>query len=120
MNREDVHRATQREMSASTALYRQNQDKMYWFTWLPEQKTLYFQYNVTREDPNESIPGFIHKMRAAVEKYPVEKFVVDLRWNHGGNLFTSKPFTEFIARHPKINQRGKLFVLLGRHTFSAA
>ncbi len=115
-----LRQAIHGKMPATQSLYRKNQDKMYWFSWLPEQKTLYFQYNVTREDPKTPIPGFIQQMREAADKYPMEKFVVDLRWNGGGNLFTSKPFTEFIARHPKINQRGRLFVLIGRHTFSAA
>ncbi len=101
-------------------LYRQHRDKFYWFEWLSESKMLYFQYNVTREQPHESVADFVKKLAAAVEQNPLERFVVDLRWNGGGNLFTSKPFTEFIANNPKINQRGKLFVILGRHTFSAA
>lgn len=101
-------------------LYRRHRDKMYWFEWLPESKTFYFQYNLTREHPHESVADFVKKLAKTVEQNPVERFVIDLRWNGGGNLFTSKPFTEFIANNPKINQRGKLFVILGRHTFSAA
>lgn len=101
-------------------LYRQSREKMYWFKWLPDTKTLYFQYNITHEDPHEKIAGFIKKMAKVVEENPLERFVVDVRWNGGGNLGTSKAFTEFIANHPKINQRGKLYVILGRHTFSAA
>lgn len=107
--------------TSEVPLYRQHRDKFYWFEWLPASKTLYFQYNVTQEEPHgTSVADFIKKLQAAVEEYPLERFVVDLRWNGGGNLFTAKPFTAFIAGNAKINQRGKLFVLLGRHTFSAA
>lgn len=105
---------------AQWPLYRQHRDKNYWFQWLPDSKTLYFQYNTVLEDQHEPAAEFIQKLARAVEQNPVERFVVDLRWNGGGNLFTSKPFTEFIVHHPKINRRGKLFVILGRHTFSAA
>lgn len=101
-------------------LYRRKRDTFYWFEWLADSKTLYFQYNTTLDNQHDPIQDFIKKMAEAVAQNPVERFVVDLRWNGGGNLFTSKPFTEFIANNPKINQQGKLFVLLGRHTFSAA
>jgi len=114
------HGGDTNESDSAWPLYRRHRDKMYWFEWLPDTKTLYFQYNTILENPHESVQDFIKKMAAAVEANPVERFVVDLRWNGGGNLFTSKPFTEFIAQNPKINQRGKLFVILGRHTFSAA
>lgn len=106
--------------TAALPLYRRKRDAFYWFEWLADSKTLYFQYNTILENQHEPIQDFIKKMAEAVAQNPVERFVVDLRWNGGGNLFTSKPFTEFIANNPKINQQGKLFVLLGRHTFSAA
>lgn len=114
------HGGDARDTDTDAPLYRRHRDKFYWFEWLPDSKTLYFQYNVTQEQPHQSVANFVKKLAKAADEHPLERFVVDLRWNGGGNLFTSKPFTEFIVRHPKINQRGKLYVIIGRHTFSAA
>lgn len=102
------------------SLYRQKQNEKYWFTWLPESKILYFQYNEMRENEKQPIAEFLKKLEEAIRQNPVEKLVIDLRWNGGGNLFTSTPVVDFITRNPKINQKGKLFVLIGRNTFSAA
>jgi hypothetical protein len=43
-----------------------------------------------------------------------------MRWNNGGNTFLSQPLLHGLIANKKINQRGKLFVIIGRRTFSAA
>ena len=43
-----------------------------------------------------------------------------MRWNKGGNNFLNAPILEGLIRSTKINQPGKLFVIVGRNTFSAA
>jgi hypothetical protein len=109
-----------REVPEGMVLYRSNPNKHYWFTYLEDSKTLYFQYNITRIDPKDSSAGFIKRMEDFVNTHEIDRFVVDIRNNGGGNLFTSIPFTKFIKDNPKINQRGRLFVIIGRRTFSAA
>jgi len=54
-----------------------------------------------------------------VEANPVETFVLDLRFNGGGNNGLNKAVVVQLIRS-KINQRGKFFVIIGRETFSAA
>jgi tetratricopeptide (TPR) repeat protein len=49
----------------------------------------------------------------------VEKLVIDVRLNGGGNNYKNKPIVTGIIRTKKINQPGKLYVLIGRRTFSA-
>jgi hypothetical protein len=46
--------------------------------------------------------------------------IIDLRRNAGGNTFLHRPLLLGLIRNEKINQRGKLFVIIGRNTFSAA
>ncbi len=101
-------------------LYRSNPNKSYWFTYFEDSKTLYFQYNVVRIDPQDSSKDFIKRMDDFVSTHDINRFIVDIRNNGGGNLFTSIPFGKFIQENPKINQKGKLFVIIGRRTFSAA
>jgi len=55
-----------------------------------------------------------------VNDHAVEKLVIDLRWNNGGNTALAPPLIHGLIRNDKINQRGKLFVIIGRRTFSAA
>ncbi len=46
--------------------------------------------------------------------------MIDLRRNNGGNTALLPPLIHGLIRSEQINQRGKLFVIIGRRTFSAA
>ena len=109
-----------RPVKDDVPLYRRNPEKFYWFTYLKDTKTFYFQYNVVRDDPNDTSINFLKRLGDFVNSHYIDRFVVDIRNNGGGNLFTSIPFSKFIEENHKINQRGKLFVIIGRRTFSAA
>jgi hypothetical protein len=50
----------------------------------------------------------------------VDRLVVDLRWNNGGNTYLSMPLLHALIRSRKLNRPGSLFVIIGRGTFSAA
>jgi hypothetical protein len=43
-----------------------------------------------------------------------------MRWNNGGNTFLSRPLLYGLIKSDKVNKQGKLFVIIGRRTFSAA
>lgn len=51
----------------------------------------------------------------------VDRIVVDLRNNGGGEPRTARPLIEGLAERPRFrNQRGRVLVIVGRRTFSAA
>jgi hypothetical protein len=50
----------------------------------------------------------------------VDYFVLDIRYNGGGNSFLNKELVQEIIKCDKINTKGKFFTITGRHTFSAA
>jgi tetratricopeptide (TPR) repeat protein len=50
---------------------------------------------------------------------PVEKLIIDLRSNGGGNNGLNRPVVIGLIKS-KIDERGRLFVITGRQTFSAA
>ena len=54
-----------------------------------------------------------------VDANPVDKLVIDLRNNGGGNNTLNTPIIINLIRS-KVNKRGHLFVITGRQTFSAA
>ncbi len=100
--------------------YLQQLDKHYYFKYLPEEKTVYVRYSQVVPDPAESIPDFYQRVFDFVENNEVARFVLDVRLNGGGNNFNNKTVVKGIIRAQKIDQVGKLFVILGRNTFSAA
>ncbi len=101
-------------------LYLKNMGAKYWFQYLPESKTIYFQFNLIRNDEQESFAKFTERLFKFINEKTVEKLVIDLRWNNGGNTGLLPPLIHGLIKNEKINQRGKLFVITGRRTFSAA
>ncbi|PSL44370.1 hypothetical protein CLV51_106236 [Chitinophaga niastensis] len=102
-----------------TPLYLQHIEKPYWFQLIPENKTVYFQFNRVRQDTAEAFKDFITRLFKFIDDNDVDKLVIDLRWNGGGNTFMLKPLIQGLIKS-KINQKGKLFGIIGRGTFSAA
>lgn len=101
-------------------LYLKNRMTNYWYEYLPESKTVYCQYNAVVNAKEESIEAFYERLFKFINENDVERLVIDMRWNGGGNLFNNRPLINGLISNPKINQRGKLFVIVGRNTFSAA
>lgn len=105
----------------STPLYLSNTQEKFWFSYLDDSKTLYIQYNEVRT-PNtagESIAQFSQEIKDFVTKKAVEKVVVDLRHNNGGDNTTYGPLLDVLSKNESINQPSRLFTIIGRQTFSA-
>lgn len=107
-----------RDQSA-TPNYLKELDKIYYFEYLPQAKTLYVRHSQIQDETKEAIPAFYKRVFDFVEKNDVEKLVLDVRLNGGGNNYKNKPIVTGIIENKKINQPGKLFVIIGRRTFSA-
>ena len=72
-----------------------------------------------QDDPSENIPAFYERVFDFIDKNDVERMVIDVRLNGGGNNYKNKPVITGIVKSEKINKVGKLFVIIGRRTFSA-
>ncbi|MCB0563755.1 MAG: hypothetical protein KDD01_05195, partial [Phaeodactylibacter sp.] len=105
--------------NSKTPYYLKDLDKIYYFEYLPEHKTVYVRHSQIQDDPEEAIPAFYERVFDFIEKNDVERLVLDVRLNGGGNNYKNKPIVTGIIRTEKINQPGKLFVIIGRRTFSA-
>lgn len=102
-------------------LYRQRPRDRYWFEYLEDSRTLYFKYNrCFNQDEGPSIKAFAREMYRFVDSHTVERFVIDLRDNPGGNYHRNAPLIAGLAKRPALGERGRLFVILGHRTFSAA
>ncbi|NNL32196.1 MAG: hypothetical protein HKO80_03215 [Flavobacteriaceae bacterium] len=102
-----------------TPQYLKHLDKHYYYEYLPENKTVYVRQSSVFHDPTEDISTFYNRVFNFIESNAVERLVIDVRLNGGGNNFNNKDVITGIIKTKKINQVGKLFVILGRRTFSA-
>ncbi len=105
---------------SKSPLYLRHLNKHYFFEYLPQKKTLYIRYSQVMDDPSEKIYDFYKRVFQFVDENEVEKFILDVRLNGGGNNFNNKQIVKGIIQRAKIDQKGKLFVVIGRRTFSAA
>jgi hypothetical protein len=101
-------------------LYLKNTKSTYWFEYLEDRRVLYFQYNRVQNDQQEPLAKFSERLFKFIDEHEVDKLIIDMRWNNGGNTFLSRPLLYGLIKNDKVNKRGKLFVIIGRRTFSAA
>ena len=98
--------------------YRRRRSENYWFEWWEGSRTLYFQYNSCAETEGKPIRPFFRTLLETGK--PLDRLVVDLRGNGGGNSSLLSPFVTAIRRDRSLNRPGKVLVLIGRRTFSSA
>jgi tetratricopeptide (TPR) repeat protein len=101
------------------ALSRRDLRSPYWFTYLPETRTVYFAFNSVVDDPRESLAQFATRLLRFVDSARADRLIVDLRANNGGNSRLLLPLTDGIAAS-RVNNLGGLYVLIGPYTYSAA
>jgi tetratricopeptide (TPR) repeat protein len=107
-------------VGAPMPLYLRNSDTPYWFEYLPAEAVVYFQFNGIGDQPLEPIAAFCERLFTFIDNHQVSKLVIDLRWNGGGNTYLVQPLLHRLIGCTKVNQRGCLYVIIGRGTFSAA
>ena len=86
-----------------------------WTASLAAGRVAYGALNVMLGD----VDGFARALGALAAPAGVERVVLDLRHNPGGDNFTYVSLLELL-RSPRVDRPGRLVVLVGRTTFSAA
>jgi tetratricopeptide (TPR) repeat protein len=88
--------------------------------YLGDSRTAYVQYNKVGDGPGETVADFAGRLRAFVDSAAVDRVVLDLRLNRGGDGTLNQPLVLSLIRSAKLEGPGRLFVVIGRSTFSAA
>lgn len=107
-------------LDAAVPLYERYRGLSFWMAPLPEQRLVYAQINNIANHPAETLPDFGERLIDLAEEAGYGRLVLDLRWNPGGNTFLEMPILHRLIGSKTLNQRGRLFVIIGRSTFSAA
>jgi len=105
--------------SVSCPLWLREPTREHWFEKLDGGRTIYVQINAVADSAAGTFEAFSTRMMDAAETPGVERLVVDLRRNRGGNGELRKPLVQRLIRS-RLNRSGGIFVLIGRATFSAA
>uniref|UniRef100_A0A832I046 Tail specific protease domain-containing protein n=1 Tax=Eiseniibacteriota bacterium TaxID=2212470 RepID=A0A832I046_UNCEI len=98
----------------------QRQHENYWARWMPESRTLFVRYNRCADVDTFPFRAFAESLLALADSARAERLVVDLRRNGGGNSTVIRPLIQGVRERRWLNRRGRLFVLIGRRTFSSA
>lgn len=106
--------------TAPLPLYLKRGNEMFWFEHLTDVNFVYMQVNGIQNKDNEKMKDFYNKVFRFIDSNNVEGIIIDLRLNSGGNNGLNKFLINNFIRNEKINQKGKVFTIIGRNTFSAA
>ncbi|MEO8513469.1 MAG: tetratricopeptide repeat protein [Ignavibacteria bacterium] len=101
-------------------LYLKNRGEMYWYEYIPVNQMVYMQLNGIGNKPDEKLNEFALRVFRFIDTSEVKYFVLDIRFNGGGNNTLNKALVQEIIKSEKINKVGSFFTIIGRNTFSAA
>lgn len=106
-------------------LFLSNPIPNFWMTLLEEENLVYLQYNAVQtnslnpERP-ESLSAFARRLSDLIDDNPGVRVAIDLRHNLGGDINTFGPLSQTLSTHQSLQSDKKLFLIIGRRTFSAA
>jgi hypothetical protein len=96
-------------------LRQQRADQPFWYERLDSEGVLYLKYN--RCDFADRFRSLTSEILPVLDQGTIRRVVVDLRDNGGGNSAVFHPFLDGLKAR---SGRFKLYVLIGRKTFSSA
>lgn len=103
-------------LGGAPPLWERRPNESFWMADWPGSATLYVNFR--------SYDGLGEQAAALAKRLDqsrAERLVIDMRDNGGGDLQLGRRLLiPEIVKRPGINRKGRLFVLIGRHTFSAA
>ncbi|MGD8781127.1 MAG: tetratricopeptide repeat protein [Ignavibacteria bacterium] len=94
----------------------------YWFEYLKDDRMIYFQFNTVTNWKDDPFGDFTKRLFQTFEENSagIENFVIDLRFNEGGNGYLLPPFVREFIKREKLFKSTNIYIITGTHTFSAA
>ena len=107
--------------SGDPPLWLRQPDRPFWYEYLTNTRTLYVRYRAIVSPPHgPSNQEFWDEVFGVADAREVDRFVIDLRHNSGGNGFFNRYVVQQLLRRPEIDRPDVLHVIIDRGTFSAA
>ena len=106
--------------AAAAPLYLSRPADPFWFEPLPGTQTVYVQFNDVADTRAETLAQFGLRLRKFLAEHPdVQNLIVDMRRNNGGSTYLYPELLRTLIAFDA-QEGNRLFVLIGRKTFSAA
>lgn len=106
--------------SVTNPAYLQRNTDSYWYETNKEDNYIFVQLNAVAQNKTKSIALFSKEIRQELSNSKIKNLVLDLRHNSGGNGSILPPLTRMLIHFVEQSEDNKLFVIVGRNTFSAA
>lgn len=105
---------------APTPLARSKPLSHYWSAMDVSSGVYFIQYNRCQDAPDETVSEFVSRALGEIDGREPRAVVVDLRYNGGGSSRLLRPLISGLRERERLNHPDRLFVLIGRQTFSSA
>jgi len=102
--------------SDTLPLYLRHPDSYYWFERLPGSEILYFHYSRAQDMEGDRSAAFGERLLAEIARRRPRAFILDLRFNTGGDLNIA---ADLMRRLQEATRGIPRYVVTGRSTFSA-
>ncbi len=100
-------------------LYQSHPEENYWYEYLENGKIIYLNYSSCRQMRDKPFEIFKKEFWEFIKSHEADKLVLDIRKNRGGISTILDPFIKEL-KNSSFNQQGKLYVVIGKDTFSSA
>lgn len=95
------------------------EERAYSFTYLEDQNAVYLLYQEVQSLEDDPLHEFADRLFAFIDENDVERLIIDVRNNGGGDNTNNAPFVHGVIAS-RLNHPGGIYVITGRQTFSAA
>jgi tetratricopeptide (TPR) repeat protein len=104
----------------SQPLYLSKMDNIFWYESILENQAIYIKFNSVQDKNDQSLKDFTLEIQNLIDQKKPQFLVLDLRHNYGGNGAIRNHMLKLLVKFEANNPEGKIFVLMGRATYSAA
>lgn len=108
------------DVTGKTPLFLREADQPLWITPVPEHKLVFARFAAVADAHDLPLADFGQRIMKSMEETGAERLVIDMRFNGGGNTGLLRPLLTALIRSEPLSKPDRLFVIIGRHTFSAA
>jgi len=100
---------------SAVPLYLAHQNDDFWFETIPNTKTIYVIFNHYTDFPRHA-----QDLLKDIDTVHPDRLIIDMRENGGGNFSLPREYLlPMIKVNRTLNRKGRLYIIVGRKTFSA-
>jgi hypothetical protein len=102
--------------ASSPPLFRERPGEPFWFRLLPDSQTVYVSFRSYQD-----LGQHAYRLLQFLDRVRPARLIIDIRQNGGGDFYEGrKHLIAPLKRRPHLTEQGRLYLVVGRATYSAA